>query len=119
MGLFSKRTKKKTYDRSNQKPVIKASICNGEQVAGFKDIRTGKFEEIMLIRQAEDLETFKTMYGIEGEITKEYWGASIQIDGYEWRSAMGNDTNVNIGNYGEYFVAGELERRGMSDAIEE
>lgn len=72
MGLFSKRTKKKTYDRSNQKPVIQASICNGEQVAGFKDIRTGKFEEIMLIRQAEDLETFKTMYGIEGEITKEY-----------------------------------------------
>ena len=32
---------------------------------------------------------------------------------------MGNDTNVNIGNSGEYFVAGELERRGMSDAIEE
>lgn len=32
---------------------------------------------------------------------------------------MGNDTNVNIGNSGEYFVTGELERRGMSDAIEE
>ena len=72
MRLFSKRTEKNTYDRSNQKPVIKASICNGEQVAGFKDIRTGKFEEVMLIRRAEDLETFKTMYGIEGEITKEY-----------------------------------------------
>ena len=72
MGLFSKRTEKKTYDRSNQKPVIKDSICNGEQVAGFKDIDTGKIEEVMLIRRAEDLETFKTMYGIEGEITKEY-----------------------------------------------
>ena len=72
MGLFSKRTEKKTYDRSNQKPIIKASTCNGEQVAGFKDIHTGKFEEVMLIRRAEDLETFKTMYGIEGEITKEY-----------------------------------------------
>ena len=47
-------------------------ICNGEQVAGFKDIHTGKIEEVMLIRRAEDLETFKTMYGIEGEITKEY-----------------------------------------------
>ena len=68
----AKRTEKKTYDRSNQKPVIKASICNGEQVAGFKDIRTGKFEEVMLIRRAEDLETFKIMYGIEGEIAKEY-----------------------------------------------
>ena len=72
MRLFSKKSEEKIYDRSNQKPVIKASICNGEQVAGFKDIHTGKFEEVMLIRQAEDLETFKIMYGIEGEITKEY-----------------------------------------------
>lgn len=72
MGLFSKKTQKKTYDRSNQKPVIKASICNGEQVAGFRDIHTGKFEEIMLIRRAEDLETFKITYGIDEEITKEY-----------------------------------------------
>jgi hypothetical protein len=66
MILFSKKSEKKTYDRSNQKPVIKASICNGEQVAGFKDI------QVMLIRRAEDLETFKTMYGIEEEIAKEY-----------------------------------------------
>ena len=72
MRLFSKKSEKKTYDRSNQKPIIKASICNGEQVAGFKDIHTGKFEEVMLIRQAEDLETFRMMYGIGGEITKEY-----------------------------------------------
>jgi len=41
-------------------------------VAGFKDIHTGKFEEVMLIRGAEDLETFRAMYGIEGEIAKEY-----------------------------------------------
>lgn len=72
MIFFSKKSEKKTYDRSKQKPVIKASICNGEQVAGFKDIHTGKFEEVMLIRRAEDLETFKTMYGIEEEIAKEY-----------------------------------------------
>ena len=71
MIFFSKKSEKKTYDRSNQKPFIKASICNGEQVAGFKDIHTGKFEEVMLIRRAEDLETFKTMYGIEEEIAKE------------------------------------------------
>ena len=61
MRLFSKKSEKKTYDRSNQKPIIKASICNGEQVAGFKDIRTGNFEEVMLISRAEDIETFKTM----------------------------------------------------------
>jgi len=30
---------------------------------------------------------------------------------------MGNDTNINIGNSGEYFVAGELERRGFTVAV--
>ena len=30
---------------------------------------------------------------------------------------MPNGTNVNIGNSGEYFVAGELERRGFTVAL--
>lgn len=53
------------------RPIIRASICMGEQVAGFKDMRTGKMEEIMLINTPADLENFKRMYGIE-EIEKEY-----------------------------------------------
>ena len=69
MGLFKKKIVTKTYDKENKKPVIKASICNGEQVAGFKDIHTGKIEEVMLIK---DLDAFKKMYGINGEIEKEY-----------------------------------------------
>ena len=72
MALFKKKTIVKTYDKGNKKPVIKASICNGEQVAGFKDIHTGKIEEVMLIKSPSDLEKFKTMYGINEEITKEY-----------------------------------------------
>ena len=72
MGLFAKKTIVQTYDKENMKPVIKASICNGEQVAGFKDIHTGKIEEVMLIKSPLDLEKFKTMYGINEEITKEY-----------------------------------------------
>ena len=47
MGLFKKKIVKKTYDREHMKPVIRASICTGEEVAGFKDIRTGKIEEII------------------------------------------------------------------------
>ena len=50
MELFKKKIVTKTYDKENKKPVIKASICNGEQVAGFKDIHTGKIEEVMLIK---------------------------------------------------------------------
>ena len=72
MGLFKKKTIVKTYDKDNEKPVIKASICNGEQIAGFKDIHTGKIEEVMLIKSPADLDAFKKMYGIDDEIAKEY-----------------------------------------------
>ena len=72
MGLFKKKSIVKSYDTENKRPVIKASICNGEQVAGFKDIHTGKIEEVMLIRSRADLENFKAMYGIDEAITKEY-----------------------------------------------
>lgn len=71
-GLFKKKTIIKTYDKDNQKPVIKASICSGEQVAGFKDIHTGKIEEVMLIKSPSDIDIFKKMYGIDEEIAKEY-----------------------------------------------
>ncbi|MCI7323103.1 MAG: aspartate dehydrogenase [Lachnospiraceae bacterium] len=66
-----KKPQKKTYDKVNQKPVLHCSICTGEQVAGFKDIHTGKFEDVMLIRNEGDLKKFMEMYDIE-TITKEY-----------------------------------------------
>lgn len=72
MGLFKKKTAKKSYDRAHKKPVIRASICTGEQVAGFKDMRIGKIEEIMLIKSPEDLVNFKKTYGITEKIAKEY-----------------------------------------------
>lgn len=72
MGLFKKKKISKSYDRENMKPVIKASICNGEQVAGFKEIHSGKIEEVMLIKSPAELEKFKAMYGIDEEIIKEY-----------------------------------------------
>lgn len=72
--MFKKKTAtpKVAYDRENCKPILKCSICNGEQVAGFKNLQTGKFEEVMLIRGPEDLFAFKKQYGIEEEIAKEY-----------------------------------------------
>lgn len=66
-----KMVKKKEYDKENLRPVIKCSICNGEQAAGFKNIHTGRFEEVMLIRSDRDLEKFMEMYGID-KVTKEY-----------------------------------------------
>ncbi len=59
------------FDKENCKPVLRCSICTGEQVAGFKDIRTGKFEEVMLIRGSKDLESFRHLYDVT-DISKEY-----------------------------------------------
>ena len=52
--MFGKKVKKKSYDQDAKKPVIRCSICTGEQVAGFKDIQTGKFEEVMLIKNDKE-----------------------------------------------------------------
>ncbi len=72
MGLFRKKTEKKEYDKENQRPVLRCSICTGEQVAGFQDMHTGIFEEVMLIQNDADLEAFKSRYGIAEGITKIY-----------------------------------------------
>ncbi len=70
--FFKKKGEKKGYDRENQRPAVRASICTGEQVAGFRDIHSGKFEEVMLIRRPKDLDEFRRTYGIKGEIEKFY-----------------------------------------------
>ncbi len=72
MFFRKNRSSVRSYDHENKKPVIRASICTGEQVAGFKDLHTGAFEEIMLIRDAEDLAAFRKQYGIRDEIEKIY-----------------------------------------------
>lgn len=74
--FFRKKTglkiEKKSFDAENKKPAIKASICTGEKVAGFRDIHSGKFEDIQLIRSDKDLEEFRKTYGIDGDIETIY-----------------------------------------------
>ena len=59
------------YDPAAQRPVIRASICTGEQVGGLRDLRTGKFTDVMLIRDDADLREFQAMVGTS-DIQKEY-----------------------------------------------
>lgn len=74
--MFFKKGKKsmaQAYDKTGKIPVLRASICTGEKVAGFKDAATGKFEELMLIRSEEDIRQFLHAYGVrEGELKKEW-----------------------------------------------
>lgn len=71
--MFGKRKNKllAQYDNETQIPVIRCSICTGEQVAGFKDKKTGHFKDIMLIKDGKDLDKFLKMYGLDS-VEKEY-----------------------------------------------
>ena len=73
MGFFTKKKAAEplVYDREKEYPVLHCSICNGEQVAGFKNRDTGHFREITLIRTQAELDTFMKQCSIS-EITKEY-----------------------------------------------
>ncbi len=63
--LFGKK-KEKTYeyDRGKEVPAIRKSICTAEMTAGFKNRETGKFEDVMLLRNEADLIEFKRLCGI-------------------------------------------------------
>ena len=74
-NLFSPKKEepvRKHYEPATQKPAIRCSICTGEQVAGFQNLKTGKFLEIQLLRRPEDLEQFKKEYGITEDPKKFY-----------------------------------------------
>ena len=61
------------YDKAGKVPVIRSSICTGEQVAGFKDLATGKFQELMLIRDQRDLQDFLRRYQVEEPEIRREW----------------------------------------------
>ena len=72
--MFGRKREKQAagFNREREIPVIRSSICTGEQVAGFRRLDDGKFEEVMLVRNDADLEVFREEYGITGEIEKIY-----------------------------------------------
>ena len=71
--IFRKKVEKQTYNKENQKPIIRSSICTGEKVAGFKDIHTGKFTEVMLIKNDNDMKVFLAKYDISADEVRTEW----------------------------------------------
>ena len=53
------------WPREQYEPVIRSSICTGEQVACMRERETGKLHEVMLLRTAADREEFCRLAGIE------------------------------------------------------
>ncbi len=71
--LFRRKKKAPAYDWTGKVPAVRSSVCTGEQVAGFKDEKTGKFTEIMLIRDEKDLRAFLEDYGAAREDLRWEW----------------------------------------------
>ncbi len=61
------------YSLSEYEPVIKSSICTGEQVACMQNRSTGKLHEILLIRTLEDLEAFCRAYSTAPETIRKIY----------------------------------------------
>ena len=73
MGLFSR--KKETppqFPPEQYEPVLRCSICTGEQVACMRERETGRLRELMLIRTEADLDAFRRTCGGSGEIRRIY-----------------------------------------------
>jgi len=72
--MFGRRKKREApCDRGDKIPVIRSSICTGEQVAGFKDPVSGRFEEVMLLRDGRDLREFLRRYQVEESEIRREW----------------------------------------------
>lgn len=73
--MFGRRKKQleSAFDKTGKIPVIRSSICTGEQTAGFKDPASGKFYELMLIRSAGDLQEFLERYQVEEQDIRREW----------------------------------------------
>ena len=67
MGLFSKKRTEYPSIPEGCEPVLRCSICTGEQTLCARDIETGKLHELMLIRTPEQLEGFCAQNGISPE----------------------------------------------------
>ena len=77
MGIFGKKKAREPalpdFPPEEYEPVLRCSICTGEQVACMRERATGRLREIMLIRTAEDLERFARASHTEAEKIKKVY----------------------------------------------
>ena len=73
MGLFGK--KKTEYPKIPEgcEPVLRCSICTGEQTLCARDPATHELHELMLIRDPSELEGFCVSNGLQPENVKKIY----------------------------------------------
>ena len=68
MSLFRKSAPPKPlFPPEEYEPVLRCSVCTGEQTACVRHRATGKLRELQLIRSGKDLEEFCRSYGVKPE----------------------------------------------------
>ncbi|MBR4947917.1 MAG: aspartate dehydrogenase [Clostridiales bacterium] len=65
MMFGKKKSAQLSYDKENETPAVKSSICTGEKTAGFIDNKTGKYRDVMLIKSDADIAEFKRQCGVD------------------------------------------------------
>ena len=71
MRLFRKpQSPASLFPPEEYEPVLRRSICTGEQTACMRERATGRLREVQLIRTEKDLADFCRTYGVEPESLK-------------------------------------------------
>ena len=77
MGLFAARKKRQpefpAVSMEEFEPVLRVSICTGEQTACLRSRETGRLRELMLVRERAELEAFCRAYGVAPEELKKVY----------------------------------------------
>ena len=63
--FHKKKKEEMKLDLTGRTPVIRVSICTGEETAGLRDNKTGAFLEVMRLVSDQDYEEFFRMCGTE------------------------------------------------------
>ena len=58
MKVFRRKKEPVRFDPASQEPAVRKSICTGEMTVGFLDKKTGKFQDLMTVRNQKELEAF-------------------------------------------------------------
>lgn len=61
------------FPPEDYEPVIRCSICTGEQVACMRNRHTCHFQELMLLRTPDDLEAFCRQYQVAPDQIKKVY----------------------------------------------
>ena len=73
MSLFRKKEKNIPMFTDGREPVLRCSICTGEQVLCLRDRETGELAEVTLIRDHEQLREICEANGIDPYVLRKVY----------------------------------------------